>query len=397
MKSAIRAFIVRVAKIISGVILQSSEFRKLGDGISENIKEIRKIECSYNRKIHIQELQLHIALSIKKLIHVNSQNFPQQFSEIQDLIHYYSKIADLGTHKYAFSRSPMALNFISDDGSIDYLKLTNIYIPGNEATIHSSRLAVPWVPMINDENTGVFLTCGQSNAGNHGQGLYVPKHDIFALDFMTSKSYRAEDPLPGASGNGGSIWSRLGDLLIQRGLFKKVLFISVAYGGTFITDWSRNTAVQQRLTLALTRLQRQLGRSCLPITATLWQQGEAEANHTTMPADTYTSHLWTIIDVIRSHGAYCPMFVAQATHCDGAEHPVQNHAAIRQAQQEIINIRRGVLRGPDIDTIVGDGRYDGCHLSAIGLQRAAELWADAITEHAHLLGRAAGPTTTSKL
>jgi len=303
---------------------------------------------------------------------------------LSELQFYYTKLSQ----SRVFPGADLADSaYLDDDGTIDYVKRKNIYIPGNEVEIDRPLVSVPWRPMFSDEKCGIFLILGQSNAANHGEGSYRSRHRVFALDFMTLACHSAEDPLPGGSANGGSIWPRLGDLLVQSGLFESVLFILVAFGGSFVTDWSVDTAVQRRLTLTLSRLRKCLGMPFIPMNAVLWQQGEAEANHTSMPAATYSAHLRTVFEVIRRHGVFCPAFVAKATHCEAGEHPFNNHTAIREAQSEAADISQGIFPGPDIDVIQGKGRSDDCHLSALGLQQAAELWAEAIAAHAHLLGK----------
>src|SRR4051812_7416200 len=50
-------------------------------------------------------------------------------------------------------------------------------------------------------STFVFLVLGQSNAANHGETRHRADGNVFAFD---GKLYEAEDPLPGATGDGGS-------------------------------------------------------------------------------------------------------------------------------------------------------------------------------------------------
>jgi hypothetical protein len=48
---------------------------------------------------------------------------------------------------------------------------------------------------------------------------------------------------------------------------------------------------------------------------------------------------------------------------------------IEQAQRSIVNVKRGVFAGPDLDFIDSSvGRWDGCHLSTYGLKAAAAQW-----------------------
>src|SRR5262249_42279517 len=148
-------------------------------------------------------------------------------------------------------------------------------------------VVVPWRHLFDDPDTGVFLVMGQSNAANHGDRRHTAGDQVFAFDFFRTQATVASDPLPGGSGTGGSVWTRLGDPLISGGVFKRVLFIPIAYGGTYAADWAPNGTMSRRTAMALARLRRTLGSRVVNVSAVLWQQGEAEANHTQMTAAQY--------------------------------------------------------------------------------------------------------------
>lgn len=378
-------------KLARDIIILSSKVAKLSNDLFNLTEERERAFANSMRDIEIERIVIYLESMASK----HDTNRKDKLA--RELTTFYRTAVDNLRREQAFSQPRgKSDDFGDDSGTLDYVKSKNIYIPGNEATIELSRQSVPWAFMFGQTKTAVFLVCGQSNAANHGEGKYTPRHDVFALNFMTLSCHRAEDPLPGASGDGGSIWPRLGDLLIESHVFKRVLFISVAFGGSFVSDWSTDTTVQRRLTLTLSRLRKHLASPFVPINAVLWQQGEAEANHTEMSAATYASHLRNLFEVIRNHGVFCPIFVAQATHCEVGDHPFNNQPAIRQAQLDIVDVRRGVLKGPDIDTILGEGRSDGCHLSASGLQRAAELWADVLIGAGHVIGKYPQPAESGQ-
>lgn len=50
----------------------------------------------------------------------------------------------------------------------------------------------------------IALTLGQSNAANSGESLYFPHHQL--LDYGYGNLYKANDPLVGCGGQGGSVW-----------------------------------------------------------------------------------------------------------------------------------------------------------------------------------------------
>jgi len=226
--------------------------------------------------------------------------------------------------------------------------------------------------------TAVILGIGQSNIANEGDpsGLYVPGPGVYNFNFLDGRCYLARDPLFGATGDGGNFLTRLGDLLVRKGVYHRVLLVSLGHGGTYASDWAPGGRVNLRLMMTL-ELLRSAG---LVITHVLWQQGEAEgvAHY---DADAWTRPFKSMVDAMRLRGVEAPIYVAQCTVCcSGA------NETIRATQRDVVDLANGILAGPDTDTIGLDDRWDGCHLSAVGLQKAAELWFSAITS-AKTLGR----------
>jgi hypothetical protein len=300
---------------------------------------------------------------------------------------WYALAADLVAEHWEDDGCPPPDPHPDDDFTLDYAVRRNVFVPGpgNEAGVADDPVRVPWRDLLYDPDCGVFLVLGQSNAANHGERTYSPKHAVYSFDFLRFRCVGANDPLGGASGDGGSIWSRLGDLLIDRGVFRSVVFVPIAVGGSFITDLAPDGGKHARTTLALSRLMKGLGDTPLPFSAVLWQQGEAEANHTSMSAAVYKAHLHDIVADLRSRGVFAPVFVAAATCCEAGPHPFDNAAQIRQAQLTITDPSAGFFPGPDVDAIGADGRYDGCHLSEAGLRRCAELWFEVLAPRRRLL------------
>jgi hypothetical protein len=307
------------------------------------------------------------------------------------LAHCYALAADLVTKYWGRDGYPPPDLYPDDDFTLDYAIRHNIFLAGggDEAEAAADAPRVPWRDLFRDPDCGVFLVLGQSNAANHGERTYSPKHAVYSFDFLRFRCVRANDPLGGSSGNGGSIWSRLGDLLVERGVYRSVLFVPLAFGGNFVTDMIPGGSKHGRTTLALSRLMKALGRAPLPLSAVFWQQGEAEANHTTMSAVVYQAHLRHVVADLRSQGVFAPVFVAASTYCEAGPHPFHNAEQIRGAQLAAVDRSTGFFPGPDVDAITGDGRYDQCHLSDAGLHRCAELWFDALAPRRKLLIKSA--------
>lgn len=300
---------------------------------------------------------------------------PSEVSEsLRGLAHHYAVCANLVAEHDLFRRQKINDPFVADDSTLDFVKKAGIYVLGTEVVPDLASATFPWGDMFVDPECGVFLIMGQSNAGNHGAERYQPTHEVYTLNFMDMKCYRASDPLPGASGEGGSVWSRLGDRLVESGLYKRVLFVPLAFGGSFVADWTPGGSLNRRLALALSRLHKWLGQDFLSFTAAIWQQGEAEANYTNMTADDYRQSMLEVIADLRTRGVFCPIFTSVSTTSEAGPQPHKNHAAIRQAQSILPEPRIGVLRGPDTDSIGESGRHDGRHFSVSGLAACSDLW-----------------------
>ena len=75
-----------------------------------------------------------------------------------------------------------------------------------------------------DNTTAVILGVGQSNISNEGDpsALYEPLGEVYNFNFFDGKCYAAKDPLLGASINRSNVLTRVGDLLVERGKYRRV-------------------------------------------------------------------------------------------------------------------------------------------------------------------------------
>jgi hypothetical protein len=376
----------QIGEILSHMIVLRRELSaKPGkiEGMLESVPQPREVEAAAARDKQRRDLARTLDSLGQRCLAAGSC----AEGDAAALSNCYALAADLVTKHWNCDDCPPPDPYSDDDFTLDYTFRRNIFVPGegNEAEAATDAPRVPWRQLFCDRDCGVFLVLGQSNAANHGERTYSPKHTVYSFDFLRFRCVRADDPLGGASGNGGSIWSRLGDLLVERGVYRSVLFVPLAFGGNFVTDLIPGGSRHGRTTLALSRLMKALDRLPLPFSAVLWQQGEAEANHTTMSAATYQAHLHDVVADLRSRGVFAPVFVAASTYCEADPHPFYNAEQIRGAQLATDGRSAGFFPGPDIDVIVGDGRYDQCHLSDTGLQRCAELWFDVLAPRRKLL------------
>ncbi|MBL8395356.1 MAG: hypothetical protein JNK99_11525 [Candidatus Accumulibacter sp.] len=240
-------------------------------------------------------------------------------------------------------------------------RLEQITRVGSEAALPCAAIAA--------ERPLVLLALGQSNAANHGSPA-DPDSEAITL-ISEGKCIRAVDPLPGATGTGGSIWRRLPEAMRQSGNKRPIVISVLAVDASSIDEWTRqNSALRQRLVTHLAAL-RALG---LPPAYVLWQQGEADARQGISSSD-YARHLDLLATTIDQAGIGAPIILARSTICRS-----DPYAAVRGAVEAKVATDRRFRLGPDTDTLAGDRfRHEGCHLSVAGLASAALMWASTIT------------------
>lgn len=209
----------------------------------------------------------------------------------------------------------------------------------------------------------VILALGQSNAANFGAAPSGGPPITLTAD---GKCFMAVDPLPGSSGDGGSIWYRLAHRLSALGLQRPIVISAMGVDATSIDDW---TATQSPLRERLVRQLKSMQAAGLAPELILWQQGEADARAATTE-QVYSAGLDKLALILEQEGSQAPVFLARSTVCRS-----EPNAPVRAAI-EAKALGNGRFRlGPDTDTLVGDDlRRDGCHFSGQGLDRAAQLW-----------------------
>jgi hypothetical protein len=214
------------------------------------------------------------------------------------------------------------------------------------------------------ERVMVALVFGQSNAANYGESRRTAGPKIQVLH--NRKLARASDPLPGANGVGGSVWTRLGDKILAAGYYDRVIFVPAAYGGSEIADWQPE--VKKHFKLIESAIDSTHGTG-LRFTHLFWHQGESDNALDIGPAE-YRARFLNIMRAIREAGVDAPVFVAVATRCgDYGE-----NKDIRWAQRDVVNHDLRIWQGPDTDALGPAFRHDGCHFSTRGLDAHAELW-----------------------
>jgi hypothetical protein len=229
------------------------------------------------------------------------------------------------------------------------------------------------VPCRADAQTAVLVTLGQSNAANYATQPYTPKGDVLNFDLYDGRCYKARDPLLGASGTLGNFATPLADMLIERGLYQRVIIAPIAMGGSTVEQWADEGMFNRRILVVI----RRLFDAGLTPTAILWHQGEGNSGIGDNHGRQYRKNLREVIATFRTYGVEAPFFVALATKCGTYPRPGGDN--IHDGQATTVNPLENVFLGPDTDAL-GDEYRDAerCHFNAAGLVRHAALWADVL-------------------
>ena len=235
-------------------------------------------------------------------------------------------------------------------------------------TARGMRTQVPLSVLDSKKRVMVALVFGQSNSSNAGETPKAAAMDA-VYNFYRGQLYRAEDPLLGADGKGGSVWTRLGDRLIERNLHDAVVFAALGVKDSEIARWQSSGDLHQSILDVI----QDLKNHRLSITHLLWHQGESDALLKT-DADTYKRMFLDMLASIRRQGVEAPIFVSIATRCGKN----RGEPSLQRAQSELINNAQMIYPGPNTDTLGLAYRMDGCHFADEGLDEAARLWLEAL-------------------
>jgi len=247
------------------------------------------------------------------------------------------------------------------------LVLTYLPLMAEEVPSDPSRREEVPLSTASDRHTMVALVLGQSNAANHGESRWVSTPGVY--NFHRGKLYHAQDPLLGATGDRGSVWTRLGDLLVADGDYDAVVFVTIGVGSSAISQWAPGGDLSSHLQATLSDTQ----KAGLTITHIFWHQGEADARVTSKAV--YMQRFRDMASAIRAEGIAAPIMVSIATVCGGN---MTGDSTIQQAQKELVDPRNGIFAGPNTDDLGETYRFDRCHFSTKGLDETARLWHHAL-------------------
>jgi hypothetical protein len=229
--------------------------------------------------------------------------------------------------------------------------------------------------LLKSDKVMVVLTFGQSNAGNYGDGQYESKNEVY--NYYKGDIYKAKEPLLGPDGPGSSVWTRVGDLLIDSGMYKKVIIVPCAIGSTSVQCWSEGDCKEKLLkTLAY------LKKDNIKLTHVFWDQGETD-NFENTTKEQYKVRLKEVIKLLRDQNVDIPFFATISSYApnnpayfDGID------PDIVKAQNEVIAEVPNVKRGPNTDSLnLAYYRQGLMHFTEKGLDALAQKWVQKIKQN----------------
>jgi hypothetical protein len=231
------------------------------------------------------------------------------------------------------------------------------------------------------ERTGIFWIDGQSLAGSHIPGSYTVLNPtkIHCVNWAGDRLlYQHQEPMMGGSfyPTYVSLWGSLGDLLIARGTFDRIIWGNGAVAGCSSGQLAPGGTLGHRVPVFFSVL-RSLGISGNQVMAIISMEGEADSA-LQIPPEIFKANRRATLRAARSFGFTGPMFIPVETW-RGA--PPQLYPIIQQAQAELAT-EAGFLPGPNFDSLGLDYRDATLvHQNALGRVTMAQMWCDTISAH----------------
>ena len=255
----------------------------------------------------------------------------------------------------------------------------------------------PIEPEAFGKGTFKLFAWGQSLAANCGHGRYSARNTVKTCVFADGHFYPCSDPIVGADGPGGSVWSRFADSIlghsINNSMVDQVVIGCCAQGSTSINDWAPGGSEAQRLLRCLsdyitnvgqpTHLAYSQGESDLYTLSTEQWVDRWQAMHAGIRKLGCTSKIWTSIETICNRRTAADPFdedVIRETPDSYITSEI-SRLHIRAAQRTVGILGPDTRPGPNLDLIDWHLRAcgDGCHFGDRGLEVAAQAWASALS------------------
>jgi hypothetical protein len=255
----------------------------------------------------------------------------------------------------------------------------------------------PIQPEAFSKGTLKLFVWGQSLAANAGHGRYAARNADKTFVYADGNFYPCRDPIVGAEGPGGSVWSRFADSILGRAInnstVSQVIVGCCAQGSTSITDWAPGGRQAETLHRCLSDYIANVGQP----THLAFSQGETDIY--TLSTEQWFNRWQAMFASVRKLGCMSKIWTSVETICNlrAAADPFDEAVIrktpdtyveteigrqnIRAAQRMAGTLGRDTRPGPNLDLIDWHLRAcgDGCHFGERGLVTAAQAWVTALT------------------
>lgn len=207
-------------------------------------------------------------------------------------------------------------------------------------------------------NPLVIVTLGQSNAANFISSPIDENPNVPAYMFFNDTCYFLRDPVLGATGSMGSLWTALGHRLVPE-VNRPVLFINGAVNGTRYSDWLKEKSGYLSRLIDSVSAANELG---FYPELVIWVQGESErySDQTSEKIFHDIRDLAILLYQEFQHSEKLTFIIFRASNCQDPSPEVV------RIQERAIEELPFVIAGPNLDTLGLRYRYDDCHFNERG-------------------------------
>jgi|TARA_B110000902_G_C14286453_1_gene578989 hypothetical protein len=221
------------------------------------------------------------------------------------------------------------------------------------------------------DNTGIYLTYGQSNSVNSGELGYIVQREVY--QFILGNTFDYKDPSLGGTGYGGSVWGMVGDKLIEQGFHDEVIFSNSGWGGKKIEELKKGELFGF-LIFNYTTLIQKYGR----VDGILFHQGES--NNSSEGIKHYYNDFSQFISNLKEKGIEIPVYLSRVSFC-GKKIPINKN--LTDIQNQLITDFDIIKEGPNTDllSLELDRSQDYCHFSLEGYDKFSDMWVKSLTNN----------------
>jgi hypothetical protein len=251
--------------------------------------------------------------------------------------------------------------------------------------------------LVGGETTGVIFTYDQSNGANFVNAVYsMTQTKCHMVDPFTGHMFNIVEPMVGCNGGLsttlgftiGNVWAQTCNKLRggegQAVWRQRVIICCVGAGGITSQQFAKGGDCNQRIVCGASRL---MAMGLVP-NVVVRHQGESDqtsintgapGNPADFTATKIRDNIWSEVETLRDVGVTAPVLVCNVAYSALSTVGTVGYNQTRQGQQMSWDTSKGILAGPDTDTVQGTGnRHDDTHWNATGRNTVSTMFANAI-------------------